>query len=88
MAENEADMRTRTRSYREQVNTIASKMHVLMARETLEARTRRRPSWAVRDCRCSGGVDEPGSKTVLHSQPTFDRGQDVSKTPAYFGRLR
>ena len=28
-------MRTRTRSYREQVNTIASKMHVLMAKETL-----------------------------------------------------
>jgi hypothetical protein len=31
-------MRTRTRSYREQVNTIASKMHVLMAKETLETK--------------------------------------------------
>jgi hypothetical protein len=29
-------MRTRTRSYREQVNTIASKMHVLAAKEMLE----------------------------------------------------
>ena len=29
-------MRTRTRSYHEQVNTIVSKMHVLMAKETLE----------------------------------------------------
>ena len=31
-------MRTRTRSYREQVNTIAAKMHVLMAKETLQTK--------------------------------------------------
>lgn len=31
-------MRTRTRSYREQVNTVASKMHVLMAKEMLETK--------------------------------------------------
>ena len=42
-------MRTRTRSYREQVNTIASKMHVLMAKETLETK---------------GGVDDVIEKNV------------------------